>query len=58
MVSPLHSVHFIERLKAAGVPHYMLLVPQATHGSDFNFSGPFAQMSTYAVEWFLQTVMK
>jgi acetyl esterase/lipase len=54
MVSPLHSYHLIERLKAAGSPYYMLLVPQATHASDINFSGPFGQMTTYAVERFLR----
>lgn len=57
LVSPLHSVHFVERLKPVGVPHCLLLVPQATHGSDFNFSGPFGQITTYAVEGFLKAVL-
>lgn len=58
MVGPPHGEHTVERLKAVGRPAYMLRVPLATHGSDFNFSGPFGQISTFAVERFLHTVMR
>lgn len=58
MVSPLHAVHLVERLKAKGVAHCLIMVPQATHGSDLNFSGPFGQIGAYAVERFLRSVLR
>lgn len=57
LVSPLHNDKLSARLKPAGVPHQVVKVPLATHGSDFNMSGPFGQISTYAVERFLSKVM-
>ncbi len=54
MVWPLHEHRLSEKLKAAGVPHYFLNMPWATHGCDYNFSGPCGQLSTYAVERFLE----
>ncbi len=53
MVWPLHEYRLSEKLKAAGVPHYFLNMPWATHGCDYNFNGPCGQISTYAVERFL-----
>ena len=53
MVWPLHEYRLSEKLKAAGVPHYFLNLPWATHGCDYNFNGPCGQISTYAVERFL-----
>jgi acetyl esterase/lipase len=44
-------------LAAAGRPHLLLHLPWATHGGDANFSGPSGQISTYAVERFLASVM-
>ena len=58
MVWPLHEYRLSDKLKAAGVPHYFLNMPWATHGCDYNFNGPCGQISTYAVERFLSTVMK
>jgi hypothetical protein len=33
-------------------------MPWATHGCDYNFSGPCGQLSTYAVERFLGYALK
>lgn len=46
------------RLATAGRPHLLLRLPWATHGADANFSGPSGQLSTYAVERFLASVMQ
>lgn len=46
------------RLAAANRPHFFLRLPWATHGCDYNFSGPCGQLSTYAIERFLGEVMR
>lgn len=46
------------RLTAAHRPHFLLRLPWATHGCDYNFSGPCGQLSTYAIERFLAAVMR
>jgi acetyl esterase/lipase len=46
------------RLTAAHRPHFFLRIPWATHGCDYNFSGPCGQLSTYAIERFLAAVMQ
>lgn len=51
------SERLAEALAAAGHPHLLVTLPWATHGADFNLSGPAGQISTYAVEQFLNTVM-
>ncbi|MCG3120664.1 MAG: Acetyl esterase [bacterium] len=56
LVSIRQSERLAARLLQAGVPHFLLRLPWATHAGDFNFSGPFGQMSTYAVEYFLKEV--
>ncbi|HEV7232195.1 MAG TPA: alpha/beta hydrolase [Bacteroidia bacterium] len=53
-----HSRRLNEKLKANGVPHFLLTLPWATHGCDFNLSGPSGQLSTYAVEAFLNNLQK
>jgi acetyl esterase/lipase len=58
LVSPLHSARLSERLQAANRPHLFVDVPLATHGSDVSLSGPFGQISTYAIERFLRGVFK
>lgn len=58
MVWPLHEYRLSEKLKAAGVPHYFLNMPWATHGCDYNFNGPCGQISTYAVERFLEFALR
>jgi acetyl esterase/lipase len=57
LVSPRQSERLAERLAQAGRPHMVLRLPWATHGCDFNFSGPSGQISTYAIERFLAAVM-
>jgi acetyl esterase/lipase len=56
LVSPLHDVRLIKKLQPAGVKYYWLKLPWATHGFDYNLNGPGGQLSTYAVETFLNTV--
>lgn len=58
MVSHIHSEHLNERLKAYNIPHYFLSIPYATHGCDYVISSPGGQVTTYAVEQFLQAVTK
>ncbi len=58
MVWPLHEYRLSEKLVAAGVPHYFLNMPWATHGCDYNFNGPCGQLSTYAVERFLSFALR
>lgn len=52
------AAHHSEKLDAAlasstHTPHLLVELPWATHGCDFNFSGPCGQLSTYAIERFL-----
>lgn len=56
LVTLRQSERLAARLAEAGRPHLLLALPWATHGADFNLSGPFGQLSTYAVEHFLTTV--
>lgn len=58
MVWPLHEYRLSRKLAAAGVPHYFLNMPWATHGCDYNFNGPCGQISTYAVERFLAFALR
>ena len=58
LVSIRHSERLAESLKQNHVPHFLLHLPWATHGADFNFSGPFGQMSTYAIERFLIAILQ
>jgi acetyl esterase/lipase len=46
------------KLAAAKRPHFLLKLPWATHGCDYNFNGPCGQLSTYAIENFLGEVMR
>lgn len=57
LVAYRQSQLLAEALAAAGRPHLLLDLPWATHAADFNFSGPSGQLSTYAIEYFLQSVM-
>jgi acetyl esterase/lipase len=56
LVSREHSRRLDLKLQQNGIPHYWLKLPWATHGFDFNLNGPGGQLSTYAVETFLNTV--
>ena len=50
------SALLAEKLKAAGVPHYFLRIPWATHGCEYELRSPSGQLSVYAVERFLAAV--
>jgi acetyl esterase/lipase len=57
-VSPEESVRLEAKLQQSSVKHMFLRLPWATHGCDWSFSGPCGQIVTYAVEHFLDRVMK
>jgi acetyl esterase/lipase len=57
-VSPEESARLEAKLQQASVKHMFLRLPWATHGCDWSFSGPCGQVTTYAVEQFLERVMK
>lgn len=58
LVSPEQSRRLSAKLRENGVPHVYLELPWATHGCDFNLSGPGGQWVVYAVERFLATVIR
>lgn len=58
LVFPAQSERLAARLVQAGRPHLFLRLPWATHGCDVNFSGPCGQISTYAIERFLDAVLQ
>jgi acetyl esterase/lipase len=51
-----HSVRLDAKLAQCGVPHFFLSIPWATHGCDYTLNGPSGQLSTYAVEVFLDKI--
>jgi acetyl esterase/lipase len=57
-VSPEESARLETKLEGSGVKHFFLRLPWATHACDWSFSGPCGQVTTYAVEQFLDRVMK
>jgi len=56
LVSPEHSRRLDLKLTQNGIKHYWLKLPWATHGFDYNLNGPGGQLSTYAVESFLNNI--
>jgi acetyl esterase/lipase len=58
MVAYEHNVRLKKVLDPAGIKSTIVTLPWATHGCDYNFSGPGGQLSTYAVEYFLKAVCK
>jgi acetyl esterase/lipase len=58
LISLAQSEFLAARLAAVRQPHFLLSLPWATHGCDYNFSGPCGQLSTYAIERFLAAVTK
>jgi acetyl esterase/lipase len=56
LVSPIHSRKLNEKLQQNHIKHYLLKLPWATHGFDYNINGPGGQLSTYVVERFINTV--
>jgi acetyl esterase/lipase len=57
-VSPEESARLEAKLQQSTVKHLFLRLPWATHGCDWSFSGPCGQVTTYAIEHFLDRVMK
>lgn len=57
-VAPFHAESLSARLSDHGVPNYLVEMPWATHGCDYVFSGPCGQITTYAVERFLGSVLR
>lgn len=58
LVAYEHSTRLNAKLKRNGIPHYWLKLPWATHGFDYNLNGPGGQLSTFAVETFLNQVTR
>lgn len=58
LVSIEHGERLKERLAANKIPHYMLSLPWATHGCDYTLNGPSGQLTTYAVEYFVNHVVR
>lgn len=56
MVSFEHSVRLSAKLNQNHVKHYFLDLPWATHGCDYNINGPSGQISTFAIEQFINSV--
>ena len=48
-----HNLRLIPKLDANQIPYYLLSIPWATHGFDYFFNSPAAQLSTYAIEYFI-----
>ena len=53
-----HSERLARRLEEVGAKHLFVRLPWASHVCDQNFSGPCGQITTYAVERFLDAVMR
>lgn len=58
MVHVVQSDRLSQRLENHGVEHLYLRLPWATHGFDHNLWGPGGQISTYAVERFMDRMLK
>jgi acetyl esterase/lipase len=56
MVSYHHSEHLHNKLDSLNVKNFLLDLPFATHGCDYNLSGPSGQLITYSVERFINSV--
>jgi acetyl esterase/lipase len=56
-VLPEESARLDARLTEAKVKHLFVRLPWATHACDWSFSGPCGQITTYAIERFLEHVM-
>jgi acetyl esterase/lipase len=58
MVSFYHSVRLKKKLDKDHVQNYLLELPTATHGCDYNINGPSGQVSTFAIERFIHAVTR
>ncbi len=58
LVFDAHARMLADSLRHAGQHFVYVRLPWATHGCDFGFRGPCAQISAWAVERFLSSVLK
>lgn len=58
LVSIEHGERLSKRLTDNKIPHYMLSLPWATHGCDYTLNGPSGQLTTYAVQYFVNHVVR
>ncbi|HZY80563.1 MAG TPA: alpha/beta hydrolase [Cyclobacteriaceae bacterium] len=58
LVAYEHSQRLVKKLSDNRVRHYLLSLPWATHGCDYTLRGPSGQLTTYAVEYFANQVIK
>lgn len=58
LVSYNHSVRLEKKLNENRVRNYFLNLPWATHGCDYNINGPSGQITTYAIERFINSVTR
>lgn len=56
LVSYQHSIRLDAKLSQLKAKHFLLSLPWATHGCDYNLNGPSGQLATYTVERFLNVV--
>ncbi len=57
VVPPEQSERLATRLSEKGVRNLFIRLPWAMHGCDKSFAGPCGQITTYAIERFLNSVM-
>jgi acetyl esterase/lipase len=57
LVRDAHAEFLAAALRARGTPHAYVRLPWATHGCDYVFRGPCGQISTWAVDRFLDAVV-
>jgi acetyl esterase/lipase len=58
LIPPSQADELSARLAALGVPHAVVLLPWATHGSDLDLRTPSGQVTAYAVAQFLAAVTR
>jgi acetyl esterase/lipase len=58
LVAYHHSELLQRKLNSFHVKNYFLNLPFATHGCDYNINGPYGQITTYAIERFLNSVTR
>jgi acetyl esterase/lipase len=56
LVRSAHADFLAAALRARGIPHAYVKLPWATHGCDYVFRGPCGQLSTWAIDHFLNAV--
>ena len=56
LVAYEHTIRLDRKLSTAGVKHFVLSLPWATHGCDYTINGPSGQLSVYTIQRFLELV--